>query len=101
MGPDFNWPVANQTGLEGGWDLALTFNQRAMFNGAMAGGRGGRGGAAEANPEAGAMPTASDPNDAVTIFETVEKQLGLKLEKQKRPMPVIVIDHIEQKPTEN
>jgi uncharacterized protein (TIGR03435 family) len=101
MGPDFNWPVANQTGLEGGWTLTLTFNQRAMFNGAMAGGRGGRGGAAEANPEAGAMPTASDPNDALTIFEAVEKQLGLKLEKQKRPMPVIVIDHIEQKPTEN
>jgi len=25
----------------------------------------------------------------------------LKLEKQKRPMPVIVIDHIEQKPAEN
>jgi hypothetical protein len=33
--------------------------------------------------------------------EAVEKQLGLKLEKQKRSMPVIVIDHIEQKPTEN
>ena len=99
MGPDFNWPVANQTGLEGAWDVTLTFNQRALFNAGM-GGRGGRGGAAEASPEAGA-PAASDPNDAVTIFEAVEKQLGLKLEKQKRPMPVIVIDHIEQKPTEN
>jgi uncharacterized protein (TIGR03435 family) len=31
----------------------------------------------------------------------VEKQLGLKLEKQQRSMPVIVIDHIEQKPTDN
>jgi len=35
------------------------------------------------------------------LFEAVEKQLGLKLESQKHPMPVIVIDHAEQKPTDN
>jgi uncharacterized protein (TIGR03435 family) len=44
---------------------------------------------------------ASDPNGAVTLFEAVEKQLGLKLESQKRPVPVLVIDHAEQKPTDN
>jgi uncharacterized protein (TIGR03435 family) len=26
---------------------------------------------------------------------------GLKLEKEKRPVPVLVIDHVEQKPTDN
>jgi uncharacterized protein (TIGR03435 family) len=31
----------------------------------------------------------------------VEKQLGLKLEMQKRSEPVVVIDHLEQTPTEN
>jgi uncharacterized protein (TIGR03435 family) len=31
----------------------------------------------------------------------VSKELGLKLEKQRRPAPVLVIDHIEEKPTEN
>jgi uncharacterized protein (TIGR03435 family) len=62
---------------------------------AMAG-RGGDAGQATA-----AVPTAADPTGALTIFEAMEKQLGLKLEQQKRPMPVIVIDHIEQKPTEN
>jgi len=31
----------------------------------------------------------------------VEKQLGLKLEMQKRPESVVVIDHMEEKPTEN
>ena len=100
MGPDLNWPVANATGLEGGWDLSFTFSQRAMFafNGAM-GGRGGGGAASESGSNA--MPTASDPTDTLTVFEAIEKQLGLKLEKQKRPMPVIVIDHLEQKPTEN
>jgi len=37
----------------------------------------------------------------VTVFDAVEKRLGLKLEAAKRPMPVYVIDHIESKPTEN
>jgi hypothetical protein len=41
------------------------------------------------------------PNVAagVTIFEALEKQLCLKLELQKRPMPVIVVDSVNQKPT--
>jgi uncharacterized protein (TIGR03435 family) len=30
----------------------------------------------------------------------VKNELGLKLEKQKRPLPVLVIDHIEE-PTAN
>jgi uncharacterized protein (TIGR03435 family) len=29
------------------------------------------------------------------------KQLGLKLELQKRPAPVLVIEHIERKPIDN
>jgi uncharacterized protein (TIGR03435 family) len=47
------------------------------------------------------MAEASDPSGAVTLFEAIEKQLGLKLEKQKRPASVLVIDHVEQKPTDN
>jgi len=47
------------------------------------------------------MPAASEPVVGYTIMEAVEKQLGLKLESQKRPMQVVVIDHLEQKPTEN
>jgi uncharacterized protein (TIGR03435 family) len=44
---------------------------------------------------------AADPNGAVTMFEAVSKQLGLKLEKQKRTASVLVIDHMEETPTEN
>jgi len=50
---------------------------------------------------AGAAPAASDPSGSSTIFDGRGKQLGLKLEKQKRPMQVFVIDHLEQKPTDN
>ena len=49
----------------------------------------------------GAMPSASDPTGTLTLFEAVEKQLGLKLEMNKRPMPVIIIDRMGKKPTEN
>jgi len=44
---------------------------------------------------------AFDPTGGLSFFDAIEKQLGLKLEKQKRPMPIIVIDHIEQTPIEN
>ena len=50
---------------------------------------------------AGAAPSAADPNGGLTLFEAIEKQLGLKLELQKRTEKIIVIDHLEQKPTEN
>jgi len=79
-------PVVDLTGLDGSWDFALNFSPlRAM----RAGGKGG---------EAGAAP---DPNGAISLFEALEKQLGLKLEQQKQPMPVLVIDHVEEKPTDN
>ena len=38
---------------------------------------------------------------AEEIFEALEKQIGLKLEKRKRTVQMVVIDHLEQKPTEN
>ena len=41
---------------------------------------------------------AAAPTGSVSFFDAVEKQLGLK---RKRPAPVLVIDHIEEKPTEN
>jgi uncharacterized protein (TIGR03435 family) len=36
----------------------------------------------------------------VSLFEALGK-LGLKLEKEKRPSPVLVIDHLDEKPTDN
>ena len=43
----------------------------------------------------------SGDSDTVTLSEAVEKQLGLKLELTKIPMPVIVVDGVNEKPTEN
>lgn len=44
---------------------------------------------------------SSDPTGAVTLLETLEKQLGLKLEREQRPLPVLVVDHVEEQPREN
>jgi len=42
---------------------------------------------------------ASEP--APDIFNALEKQLGLKLQKTRAPLDVIVIDHIDRTPVEN
>jgi uncharacterized protein (TIGR03435 family) len=44
---------------------------------------------------------ASLPSGDLTVFEAIDKQLGLKIEERKQPMPVIVIDHVERTPVEN
>jgi uncharacterized protein (TIGR03435 family) len=52
-------------------------------------------------PPSGSGQPAADPNGAISFFDAVDKQLGLKLEKEKRSLPVLVIDHIDETPTEN
>jgi uncharacterized protein (TIGR03435 family) len=88
-------PVQDATGLEGGWDFSVNFSPVGVVQG---GGRGGRGG--DGPPPPGGSEV-SDPNGALSLFDALNKQLGLKLDTQKRPMPVLIIDHIEEKPTEN
>ncbi|MDE3195946.1 MAG: TIGR03435 family protein [Acidobacteriota bacterium] len=44
---------------------------------------------------------AREPTGALTIFEALEKQLGLKLEKRRRLLPVIVIDRLVRNPIAN
>jgi uncharacterized protein (TIGR03435 family) len=95
MAPGYiDHPVIDSTGLEGGWDFVLSWTGRGAFP--NVGGRGG-----DAGQLAGGVATATDPNGGLTFFEAVERELGLKLESQKHPMPVLVIDHVEQKPTDN
>jgi uncharacterized protein (TIGR03435 family) len=86
-------PAVDSTGLDGGWDFALSWTPRANFDG------GGQRGQAP-NPTGPGGATASDPNGGLSLFEGVQR-LGLKLEVQKHPYPVLVIDHMEQKRADN
>jgi uncharacterized protein (TIGR03435 family) len=38
----------------------------------------------------------STSSEGPTVFEAVQRQLGLKLEARKGPVEVVVIDHVEQ-----
>jgi len=93
-------PVLDASGIEGAWDFTLSFSP--VPPNMMNGGGGGRGGAPGppqgANPSAGGTVEASEPSTAVSLFDAVERQLGMKLEMHKRNLPVLVIDHIEEKP---
>jgi len=88
-------PVLDATGLTGSYDFTLSFSPAGLTN--PGAGRGGDGGAAPKPPS----DDVADPSGAVTLPEAVDKQLGLKLEQKKRMVQVLVIDHVEAKPTEN
>ncbi len=96
-------PVLDATGLEGGYDFTLSFSAIGLTRTPAGGGPGLLAGPAGSAPTSASDTgrVASDPTGAVTLFEAIEKQLGLKLEAKKRPVPILVIDHAEQKPTEN
>jgi uncharacterized protein (TIGR03435 family) len=82
-------PVVDATGLEGGWDFLVGWTPKQMLQGQQAPAAG----------TAGAMPEAAEPN-GLSVFEAVERELGLKLVKQKRSVPVTVVDHVLEKPVE-
>jgi uncharacterized protein (TIGR03435 family) len=85
-------PVLDSTGIEGSWDFSMSFGAPGMVQPIL--GRGGAG-------QAGGVLSASDPGGASSLFDAINSQLGLRLVMRRRPMPVLVIDHVEEKPTEN
>jgi uncharacterized protein (TIGR03435 family) len=83
--------VLDATGLTDAYDFTLNFSPIGVL----------RSGAVPGRPATAEGTDPSDPNGALSLPDAVSKQLGLKLELKKRPMQVLVIDHIEEKPTEN
>jgi uncharacterized protein (TIGR03435 family) len=81
------------TGLDGAYDFTFSFSGAST----LATSREQSGGGLSAN----AVAQAPDPRGGITLFEALEKQLGLRLETQKRNLPVLVIDHIDERPTDN
>ena len=95
LSDDFKTPVVNGTGLTGRYDLQLSYT-KDMRAAALA----SRPANAPATTDA-AAPGATDPSGAISLMDAFQRQLGLKFDQQKRPMQVLVLDHIEEVPTEN
>jgi uncharacterized protein (TIGR03435 family) len=70
------YPVVDQTGIDGVYDISLTFT---MTN--------------------HAEDTVEPPG--LSLFDALQEQLGLKLEQRKAPFDRIVIDHVERVPVAN
>jgi uncharacterized protein (TIGR03435 family) len=84
LGQLLDRPVIDQTGLKGGFDFNLAYTRDlppGLRDGALLN---------------GSPIDTPGPN----LFEALHQQLGLKLEPQKGPVDVLVIDHAA-KPVEN
>jgi len=81
-------PVVDATGIDGRYDMTINFTPpREIPN--------------PASSAAGTAGVASDPDGTISIFEALPKQLGLKLESRKVMGQVLIVDHVEDKPTDN
>jgi uncharacterized protein (TIGR03435 family) len=73
--------MVNQTTLEGAYDFTIKWSNRGDYR----------------PPQ----PGDTDPNPGISFFDAVDKQLGLKLTADKRPIPALVVDTVNETPTPN
>jgi uncharacterized protein (TIGR03435 family) len=71
----FDHPVVDRTGLTGAYDFTLQWTPRGRLG-----------------PET---------DGSVSLFEFLDKQLGIKVEPSSRPAPVVVVEHVNQTPAAN
>ena len=76
-------PMMDLTGLTGAYDFTIKWTGRGQLM------------------QKQAAAVENDPNPGISFFEAVDKQLGLKLVADKRPVPVIIVDSVNRTPTEN
>jgi uncharacterized protein (TIGR03435 family) len=85
-------PVVDMTGLTGTYDFTLEFSFDELRALVRASGTG-----RTIPPEAGPPPGT---DSGVSILTSLQA-LGLRLEKRKAPLEVVVVDRVEKVPTEN
>jgi uncharacterized protein (TIGR03435 family) len=85
--------VANKTGLAGSYDFTLYFTSgRKLRTDAAA--------ADAAAKEAGGDATAA-PSGGLSVQDAFRKELGIQLGIQPGTYPTLILDHIDQTPTDN
>jgi len=83
-------PVVDATGLAGGWTFLMGWTPKAMMQPSPA--------SPTASSQGNSATVEAAVPDGITVFDAVEKELGLKLVTQKRSVPVIVVDHVDERP---
>lgn len=88
-----NQPVVDATGLKGEYDFTLSWAVE-----------GGGGTVPRTGPPPDQIETASAPvlsGSALPLAGALQKQLGLRLERRRMPIEVLVIDRVNTAPTAN
>jgi bla regulator protein blaR1 len=85
LSPQVGRIVLDKTELTGNYDFEITYSPEGLGSGFLGGGP----------PLLNGAPPPVDPN-APTLFTALQEQLGLKLDSQRGPVDVVVIDRVEQ-----
>jgi uncharacterized protein (TIGR03435 family) len=76
--------VLNKTGLTGKYDFTFEYSREGL-----------------AGPEGGGGLTRPTDDGVLRLVRDVREQLGLILRENSAPVDVVVIDHIDEMPTED
>jgi uncharacterized protein (TIGR03435 family) len=79
-------PVVDLTGLDGDYDITLTFAAEALDGRPLGNGVG---------------PSVIQPGEPAPSVADAVRQYGLKIETRKVPMDLLVVTHLEKTPTDN
>jgi bla regulator protein blaR1 len=93
--------VLNKTGLQGNYDVKLDWTPQPGEMSEKPGLPSGGGAVVAIRGERGGLPPDNPANpNGLGLFTAIQEQLGLKLDSQKGPVDILVIDGAA-KPTEN
>jgi uncharacterized protein (TIGR03435 family) len=82
-------PIVDATGLQGGWDFLVGWTPKGLYQPQQP---------PSTNQTAGAAADEVPAPTGVSFFDAVASELGLKLVKQQKSIPVVVVDHVDEKP---
>lgn len=84
--------IVDKTGLTGSYDFSLSYTGASRLRLQQTAALAAAKQAGEATP---------GPVEGLAIDDAIRKELGVRLEKQPLPLPFLILDHIDETPTEN
>jgi uncharacterized protein (TIGR03435 family) len=87
-------PVVDETGIKGSYDFLLSFSTAGQLRSSPPTAKPD-----DASSAGGAVAEA--PTGGISFFDALPKEMGVKLVKTKHLEPMYIIDHIDEKPTDN